>query len=84
MFCIIAFLDAPISFFITRFVSSSTENHPVVFGGGPGTGLAPMMLVTFILAQIAMLLFAYAIFQIRMREETLGERLEAIKIALGG
>ena len=84
VFCIIAFLDAPISFFITRFMASSASNHPVVFGGGPGTGLAPPMLITFILAQVAMLLFAYAIFQVRMREESLGERLEAIKIALGG
>jgi heme exporter protein C len=84
VFAIIAFLDAPISFFITRFMASSASNHPIVFGGGPGTGLAPPMLVTFIIAQIGMLLFAYAIFQIRIREETLGERLEAIKIALGG
>ena len=84
VFCIIAFLDAPISFFITRFMASSASNHPVVFGGGPGTGLAPAMLITFILAQVAMLLFAYAIFQVRMREERLGEQLEAIKIALGG
>jgi heme exporter protein C len=84
VFAIIAFLDAPISFFITRFMASSASNHPIVFGGGPGTGLAPPMLITFIIAQIGMLLFAYAIFQIRIREETLGERLEAIKIALGG
>ena len=84
VFCIIAFLDAPISFLITRFVSSASENHPVVFGGGPGTGLAPAMLITFIIGQIGMLLLAYAIFQIRMREEGLGERLEAVKLSLGG
>ena len=84
VFAIIAFLDAPISFFITRFVSSSSSNHPVVFGGGPGTGLAPAMLVTFIIGQIGMLLLAYAVFQIRMREEQLGERLEAVKLSLGG
>jgi heme exporter protein C len=82
VFCIIAFIDAPISFLITRFVA--TENHPVVFGGGPGTGLEPPMLVTFIIAQVGMLMLAYAIFQIRMREERLSDRLEAIKLALGG
>ncbi len=84
VFCIIAFIDAPISFFITRFVSSTSEAHPVVFGGGAGSGLAPPMLVTFIIAQVGMLLLAYGVFQIRLREEHLSDRLEAIKLALGG
>jgi heme exporter protein C len=84
VFAIIAFIDAPISFFITRWASSTQQNHPIVFGGGPGSGLEPPMLITFIVAQIGMLLFAYAIFQIRMREERLSDRLEAIKLALGG
>jgi heme exporter protein C len=82
VFCVIAFIDVPISFLITRFVA--TENHPVVFGGGPGTGLEPPMLITFIIAQVGMLMLAYAIFQIRMREERLSDRLEAVKVALGG
>jgi heme exporter protein C len=84
VFSIIAFIDAPISFFITRFVSASQELHPVVLGGGPGSGLEPPMLVTFIVAQIGMLMLAYAIFQIRMREERLSDRLEAVKVELEG
>jgi heme exporter protein C len=82
VFSIIAFIDAPISFLITRFAAN--QNHPVVFGGGPGTGLEPPMLITFIIAQVGMLMLAYAIFQIRMREERLSDRLETIKVALGG
>jgi heme exporter protein C len=75
---IIAFIDAPISFFITRLLPGV---HPVVFKSG---GLEPPMLVTFIVAQIGMLLLGYSIFRIRMREEQLSERLEAVKISLGG
>lgn len=83
VFAIIAFLDAPISFFITR-VMSNVGSHPVVFGGNAGLGTTPEALVTFIIAQVGMLMLAYAIFQLRMREESLKERLEAAKIALGG
>jgi heme exporter protein C len=82
VFCIIAFIDVPISFLITRFVAN--ENHPVVFGGGPGSGLEPSMLITFIIAHLGMLMLAYAIFQMRMREERLSDKLEVIKVALGG
>jgi heme exporter protein C len=82
VFSIIAFLDAPLSFIITRVIGGG--EHPIVFGGGPGTGLEPAMLVTFIVAQIGILLFAYAMFQIRMREEHLSDRLESTKVALGG
>ena len=53
--------------------------HPVVFGGGGGSWLARPMLVTFIIAQIGMLMLGYAIYQLRMREETAKERLEAVK-----
>lgn len=77
-FGIFAFLDAPLSFFITRIMQS---NHPVVFKSG---GLETPMLVTFIIAQIGMLLFGYAIYQLRMREERLHERLEVLKTSLEG
>lgn len=78
---VLAFLDAPISFFITRWVVST---HPVVFGGGKGSGLAPDMLVTFIVAQIGMLLLAYAFYELRLRQEEVKERLEALKVSVGG
>jgi heme exporter protein C len=81
VFGIIAFIDAPISFLITRWYRSI---HPIVFGGGAGTGLEPPMLITFLIAMAGMLMVSYAIFQLRMRQEELSERLEAMKIALGG
>ncbi len=77
-FGILAFIDAPISFFITRVMQST---HPVVFKSG---GLEPPMLVTFIVAQIGMLCLGYAFYQLRLREEELRERLDALKIAVGG
>ncbi|MHB1340711.1 MAG: cytochrome c biogenesis protein CcsA [Coriobacteriia bacterium] len=77
-FGILAFIDAPISFFITR-VAQST--HPVVFKSG---GLEPPMLITFIVAQIGMLMLGYAFYQLRLREEQLRERLDALKISVGG
>ncbi len=72
VFAIIAFIDAPISFFITRLIPS---NHPVVFQ----SGMASSNLVPFIVAQIGMLMVGYAIYVMRMREELLGERLELVK-----
>lgn len=75
VFAIIAFINAPISFFITRLVPS---NHPVVFQ----SGFATSNLVPFIVAQIGMLLVGYAIYVIRMSEERLGERLDALKESL--
>ncbi len=79
----LAFLSAPISFTITR-VMNNVGNHPVVFGGNAGLGTTPQALVTFIIAQVGMLALAYSIFQLRMREERASERLEVVKISLGG
>lgn len=78
---IIAAIDAPISFGITRWYRSI---HPVVFGGGEGSGLEGTMLVTFITAQIGFLMLGYVIYRTRLREELAGERLEAIKASMEG
>jgi len=80
-FGILVFINAPISFFITRWLESI---HPIVFGGGESSGLEPPMLVTFIIAQVGMLLLGYAFYQLRLREEELNERVEALKIEIGG
>ncbi len=80
-FGILVFVNAPISFFITRWLNSI---HPVVFGGGANSGLEPPMLVTFIIAQVGMLMLGYAFYQLRLREEELKERVEALKIGIGG
>ena len=74
-FSILAFIDAPISFFITRLIPS---NHPVIERGG----LEPPMLVSFIVAQIGMLLIGYAIYQVRMGEMKLQDRIEHAKTLL--
>ena len=78
VFCIIAFIDAPISFLITRIIPS---DHPVVFTEG---GLATNQLIPFIIGQIGMLMIAYAIYTMRMHEERLHERLDVAKEALEG
>ncbi|MDA3936446.1 MAG: cytochrome c biogenesis protein CcsA [Actinomycetota bacterium] len=75
VFAIIAVIDAPISFFITRLIPSS---HPVVFQ----SGMASSNLVPFIVAQVGMLMVGYAIYTMRMGEEILSERVEAVKEAL--
>jgi heme exporter protein C len=78
VFGIIAFLDAPLSFAITRIVPSGS--HPVVFRAGGG--LDAMQLTAFILPMIGMLLFGYVIYQLRSREEQVKERIEALKASL--
>jgi len=77
----IAFIDAPISFGITRWYRSI---HPIVFAGGEGSGLETPMLVTFIVAQVGMLMLGYAIYQLRMREERAKERLEVLQGSVEG
>jgi heme exporter protein C len=74
-FSILAFIDVPISFFITRLIPS---NHPVIERGG----LEPPMLVSFIVAQIGMIALGYAIYQLRMGEMALKDRIEQAKTLL--
>jgi heme exporter protein C len=77
-FGIIAFLDAPLSFAITRIVPSSS--HPVVFRAGGG--LDAWQLTSFLLGLAGMLLFGYVIYQLRYREERVRERIEVLKATL--
>lgn len=75
VFSILAFVDVPISFFITRLIPS---NHPVIESGG----LEGPMLVSFIVAQIGMIALGYAIYQLRMGEVQLRDRIEQVKTLL--
>lgn len=75
VFAIVAWIDAPISFFITRLIPST---HPIVFK----SGMAPSILVPFIIAQLGMLMIGYAIFVLRVGEEDLRTRLDIAKEAL--
>jgi len=78
VFGIIAFLDAPISFAITRLIPSSV--HPVVLRSGGG--LTGVQLSAFLIGLFGMLMIAWVFFQFREREEFAKERLEALKAAL--
>jgi heme exporter protein C len=77
VFAIIAAIDAPISFLITRLIPS---NHPVVFQ----SGFATSNLVPFIIGQVGMLLIGYGIYVMRMSEERLLERVDMTKSAIEG
>jgi heme exporter protein C len=77
-FGILAFLDAPLSFAITRIVPSGA--HPVVLRAGGG--LDAVQLSGFVIGLVGMLCLGYAVYQMRIREETAKERLEALKASL--
>ena len=78
VFGIIAFVDAPVSFLITRLVPNGT--HPVVFRSD--VGLPPGMLLPFLLALLGMLMVAFALYRLRLRERRLRELLDAMKATL--
>lgn len=80
VFGIIAFIDAPISFAITRIVP--TQLHPVVLRSGGG--LTGIQLASFLLGMFGMLMLAWVVYQVRLREEFLKDRLDAVKAALEG
>jgi heme exporter protein C len=77
VFGIMAAVNAPISFMITRVIPS---NHPVVFQ----PGMAPSNLAPFIVGQVGMLMIGYGIYIARMSEERLRERVDIAKEALEG
>ncbi len=80
VFGIFAFLDAPISFAITRLVPSSV--HPVVLRSGGG--LTGTQLAAFLMGMFGMLMIAWVVFRLRLREEFAQEHIEEIKAALEG
>ena len=75
VFGIIAFIDAPICFLITRMVPSGV--HPVILRSD--SGLPPPMLIPLLLALVGMLCIAFGLYRARLREQRLRERLEALK-----
>lgn len=75
VFCIIAFIDAPISFFITRLVPSSV--HPVVFR--TDSGLPPAMLIPFLLGLSGMCMIAFALYRYTLRVNTAADEVEELK-----
>ncbi len=71
---IIALVDVPICFMITRLIPSSI--HPVVTREG---GMAPDMALTVALIMVGMLLVAFALYRLRFRQLRLAERMQALK-----
>ena len=78
VFCLVAFIDAPISFLITRLVPSSI--HPVVFR--TDSGLPPMMLIPFLLGLFGMLLVAFALTRIALAINARAAEVEELKARL--
>ena len=71
---IIALVDVPICFMITRLIPSSI--HPVITREG---GMSPDMAATVAVVMIGMLLVGFALYRLRFRQLRLDERLQALK-----
>ena len=71
---IIALVDVPICFMITRLIPSSI--HPVVAREG---GMAPDMAATVVVVMIGMMLVAFGLYRLRFRQARLQERMDALK-----
>ena len=76
---IIALVDVPICFMITRLITSSV--HPVITREG---GMAPDMALTVVVALIGMMLVAFGLYRLRFRQARLEERVQALKEQLDG
>ena len=71
---IIALVDVPICFMITRLIPSSI--HPVVAREG---GMSPDMAATVVVVMIGMMLVAFGLYRLRFRQARLQERMDALK-----
>ena len=71
---IIATVDVPICFMITRLIPSSV--HPVVLREG---GMSVDMGITLAVCMIGFLLIAFGIYRLRFRQVRLSERVQALK-----
>ncbi|MBI5231508.1 MAG: cytochrome c biogenesis protein CcsA [Coriobacteriales bacterium] len=79
VFGIVAWVDVPISFVITRLVPSGV--HPVVLRSG---GIEFIQLLPFLLGLVGMVCFSWVLYQLRLREEFARERVEVLKTELEG
>ncbi len=75
VFCIIAFVDAPVSFLIARLVPSSV--HPVVFR--TDSGLPPLMLIPFLLGLAGVLMVAFGLYRYALRVNVAADEVEELK-----
>lgn len=75
VFGIIAFVDAPICFMITRLVPSGV--HPTIFR--TDSGLSPDMLLPLLLSMFGFFMIAFGLYRLRLRQQRLAQRLDAAK-----
>ena len=75
VFALVMCIDAPICMFITRMIPSSL--HPVVFR--TDGGLTPEMLAGMFMALVGMLAIAYGLYRLRVRQQDMAVRIEALK-----
>ena len=75
VFGIIAFVDVPICFLVTRLIPSSI--HPVVLRSD--SGMSFDMLLPLIMCMCGMLMIAYSLYRLRFRQAVLSERIEILK-----
>ncbi|MDR0308377.1 MAG: cytochrome c biogenesis protein CcsA [Coriobacteriales bacterium] len=78
VFGVIAAVNAPISFLITRIIP--TRTHPVIFR--TDSGLPPDMLLPLLLSMFGILMVAFGIYRFRLREQRLRLQLEDLKAQL--
>lgn len=71
---IIAFVDVPICYLVTRLIPSSI--HPVVLREG---GMSADMGITVAVVMVGMVLVGFALYRLRFRQVRLAERVEALK-----
>lgn len=74
--CIFGMADVPLVYLSNRIFR--TQHPSPVIGGGENSGLAPEMLITFLVANVAMFLFWWCVVRIRRRVERLQGRLTAL------
>lgn len=75
VFAVVASIDAPISFMVTRLVPSSV--HPVVFR--TDSGLPPKMLIPFLVGMLGMLLVAWALYRFALHVNEQADEVELLK-----
>lgn len=71
---IIAFIDVPICFMVTRVIPSSI--HPVVVREG---GMTADMGMTLVVCMVGLLLLGFVLYRMRFRQVRLTQRVEALK-----
>jgi heme exporter protein C len=74
--CLFGMADVPIVYIANRVFR--TQHPAPVLGGDENSGLAPDMLVTFLVANLVMLLLWWCIFRVRRRVERLERKLEGL------